>query len=913
MAKTIAKTAKIEQDRPFWQGGGWTALVVALILESGLLAYCNSFGAPFILDDPDQIISNPGIRQFWPPWKPMTFGGQMTRPVVYLTLAANYAISEKLDKGPDPHNHPPGLHEWNYHVFNILIHLLAGMVLYGLVKRTLWMPRLGGRFERHAPLLAAVIAMIWLVHPMLSSAVTYVIQRAESLMGLMYLLTMYCGVRAGQSPRPIRWIVLAGVACAAGMGTKQVMVTAPLMLIAYDWAFQELDASQRRRLLLYFVLVGLTAGLAIANGPVSKMLAAAMARGAEGTRGEALAKAVVPWILYLLAAVPVATMASDLFSRKFPVEFRRRIGLYTAACLGYAVLALTLTVTPMDNTAGFLMAKLTWWQYGLTQFFVHVKYLALSIVPYPLCLDYEIKTVASFADVWFYALIVLGLMGLTVWGLIKRPVLGFLGLWYFLILIPSSSVMPIKDKIFEFRVYVSLAALIALGVMAAYVWGGRFLARLPEALGFGRWRRQLLPILGVPLAAVLLAVLPPTGVGEDPYDLPKPPFNIYATTSQPASTTASSALPDTSAPRLYPWNSWPIPVPAPNVVGAQWSRVPACLAVAAVLIALAMIPGLRASPGARKIEALLLHWSAMITALVGMLAIAMAGSALRALDVLPERLALDFMSFHLDGWLFRLGAMLLAGAVCYPLGRLFWRREEDGSPPDVRRFAVSGGLGLGLAAVLGLTAMTILRNVDYRSEESIWGQTLALRPHNQRAHSNMGVVLLQSGKPTSLGLRQLQLSVICDPYFLDAIYNLGVMAGKEGHPADALVYYRDVLRKDPQYVGARCNLAAALQDVGRADEAIAEYRVILAQVDNHVLSLINLGGLLTGNGSYSEAEKLLQKAIEIEPRDPRPYPSLLECYRGLGKTKEAAEIEKVIQRFNQPAAPRVNQPPSGYR
>ena len=928
MAKSVAY---IEPSRPFYQTHGWTALVVGLIVVAGLVAYCNSFGAPFILDDPDQIVNNPGIRKFWPVWDVVSYGGQLTRPVVYVTLAANYAISETLDKS-EGHARAPGLVEWNYHVFNLLVHVLAGIVLYGLVKRTLWMPRLGGRFERHAPVLAAVIATLWLAHPMLSSAVTYVIQRGESLMGLMYLLTLYCGVRAARSRQPIAWIIPAFFACAIGMGTKQIMVTAPLMVVAYDWAFLEQDRGNRRRLMRYFVMLGQTAAIIIAAAPLGKAFVAHMSPSGEYKDASTFVKAVIPVLLYLLAAMPVVGIAVDMFSKKLSQDFRQRIWLYVAVAAGYVVLAVIMTATDMSDTAGFLMDKLTWWQYGLTQFFVHVKYLALALVPYPLCLDYEINTVKSFSDVWPYVPIVAGLLGLTVWGLIKRPALGFVGLWYFLILMPSSSIMPIKDKIFEFRVYVSLAALISLVVLGGYIYGGRFLSGLLKNLQTGQWRLQLLLLLGIPTVAVALACLPPTGVAEVPDELPKVPFNIYVTpasqptsaasepTSSPASDAASgpaavsattpASMPASTQPAslvLFPWQSWPPPKPALNVVGPQWQRALIVLLVGSVLVLLAVAPFPR-QLGTRQ---LLLHWNCLITGLVGALLALALFMVVWALDGLPS----DFLPFFqrweasagasvawpewaaaVGAFVVRGGAFLVVGGLFYCLGWLLWHfGEEENLPPDPKQFGWTGGLGLAISAVLLLTAMTIERNSDFRTEETIWRQTLELRPRNQRAHSNMGVVLLLAGK-TRPGLQQLQLSVTCDPYFLDAIYNLGVMSGKMEHPADALVYYRDVLSKDKRYLGARYNLAVALQDIRRFSDAAEQYRELLKQQPDHMPSLTNMGMILSSWGMYREAaQPYLEKVVELEPRNPQSYWLLADAYQRAGMSKEAEGVKQRLR------------------
>ena len=101
--------------------------------------------------------------------------------MVSLTLAVNYALG--------------GMNVWGYHAVNLAIHILAAWTLFGVVRRTLILPRLRERFGSAATPLALVAALLWMVHPLQTEAVTYVIQRTEALVGLFYLLVLYCVIR----------------------------------------------------------------------------------------------------------------------------------------------------------------------------------------------------------------------------------------------------------------------------------------------------------------------------------------------------------------------------------------------------------------------------------------------------------------------------------------------------------------------------------------------------------------------------------------------------------------------------------------------------------------------------------------------------------------------------------------------
>jgi len=93
-----------------------------------------------------------------------------------------------------------------------------------------------------------------------------------------------------------------------------------------------------------------------------------------------------------------------------------------------------------------------------------LHYLKLSFWPNPLILDYKWPIAQSFLEIFLPGLIIIGLLFLTIWALKRKPKFGFLGVWFFLILLPTSSFIPIADLAFEHRVYLSLAGLIALVV-----------------------------------------------------------------------------------------------------------------------------------------------------------------------------------------------------------------------------------------------------------------------------------------------------------------------------------------------------------------------------------------------------------------------------------------------------------------
>jgi tetratricopeptide (TPR) repeat protein len=372
-------------------------LALLLIVAAGLVAYHNALHGPFVLDDLSAILRNRTIQTLWPPWEvlsPPARSAVTGRPLVNLSLAINYAFG--------------GVNPTSYHVFNLVTHVLAALLVFGTVRRTLRAPSLQGRYGAEALLIATAVALLWVVHPLTTESVDYTIQRTELLMGLFFLLTLYCALRGFESPERPGWYAAALAAFALAMGSKEVIVVAPLVVLVYDWLFWSTslrDALKRHRLLYG----GLAAILAV-------------------------------------LIVLIGTRFHRLFA-----------GLGSRA------------VTP--------------WDYAKTESGVVVHYLRLAFWPEPLVADYTGWPIArSVTSVLPFLLVVGSLVALTLWGLARRRMLAFLGVWFFAILAPTSSFRPMPTEVAaERRMYLPLAGTVVLAVLAGHALLRRL--RAPRAVG----------------------------------------------------------------------------------------------------------------------------------------------------------------------------------------------------------------------------------------------------------------------------------------------------------------------------------------------------------------------------------------------------------------------------------------------
>jgi len=365
--------------RSSWRAGQLGAAVVLIVC----VVFANGIFGKFVLDDL-YFVKSPKVGDLW------EFGSLAeNRPFGAWTLQLNYALG--------------GMRAWHFHVVNIAIHAAAAAVLFDLVRRTLLLPGMPVRLQADAPQFALAAALLWAVHPLQVQSVTYIVQRYESLMGLFYLLVLYCVLRGTQSTRAWPWYLGAIVSAWLGAGTKEIIMTCPLVALLFD--------------------------------------ATCLSSWREAFRRRG-------W-LYLLLATPIV----------------------------WIVWVLRKTFTEPDQTVGFGMQNITPWQYLRTQPEILLNYLRLTFWPDELILDRGWPVATSPWEIYGLGAVILALLGLSIWALWKWPKLGFLGFSAFLVLGPTSTIVPMQDLAFDHRMYLPLASVILLAMLAVYAIAHRWLTR----------------------------------------------------------------------------------------------------------------------------------------------------------------------------------------------------------------------------------------------------------------------------------------------------------------------------------------------------------------------------------------------------------------------------------------------------
>ena len=639
---------------------------------TAVLAYFNTLNSPLVLDDGPAIAKNPSIQRLWPLWGALNppAGTTVTgRPVANLTFALNHALS--------------GADVWSYHALNLLIHSLSGIILFGIVRRTLLRPSLSRRFGSDSLPLALVTSLIWTLHPLQTEAVTYTVQRVESLAGFFYLMTLYCVIRAVESARPWIWQGCALAACLWGMGTKEVMVTAPVVVLFYDRTFL------------------------------------------AGTFRKA-------W------------------------EMRR--GLYLGMAATWLPLALLVAGTGWNRhgSAGFT-GVISPWAYWLTQSEAIVRYLSLSLWPAPLIFDYGTNLVGGLDKALPYLLPVTFLFMIGMVAVWRRPALGFLAVWYFAILGPTS-VMPVATQtIAEHRMYLPLAAVATTAALGAYAVG----------------RRWGLALLGA--VALLLGFL--SHVRNEVY---RSELALWSdtVTKRPGNERAHSSLGRVLSK---------MPGKTPEALSEYYAALRISPYYADAHANLGIL--LEGIPG--RIDEAIAHLTEAVRILPDQaephfnlgVALAHSGQFERARAEYEEAVRLDPGNYK---------ALADLGVLLCENGMIDIGVERLSAALVIKPDFAEAHFDLGNALVRSGRVAEALRHYE---------EALRYRPDYAEASNNMGIILYRTGSPAQ-GLELIEAAIRMRPDYLQAHFSRGAALIQEGRRAEAVSEFNEVLRLKPGDPGA---------------------------------------------------------------------------------------------------------------
>jgi tetratricopeptide (TPR) repeat protein len=687
-------------------------LAAGIIIAAGLLVYANSFGGAFIFDDTVRIVGNRNIRSVWPLWQFLDYLGQL-RPLVRITFAINYAVG--------------GLDVWGYHAFNLSVHILSALTLFGILRRTLGLASLRDRFGKYSSSIALAVTLIWIVHPLQTQAVTYIYQRCESMMSLFYLLTLYCVIRGWDSSRQGRWHGGAIIFCALGMMSKEMMVTAPLIVFLYDYFFLSGSLRQvfRRRKTLY-------AGLASTWG-----------------------------ILFLLMFNPSSEVLKEFMVPR----------------------------------------KMSQVQYALTQFGVIVHYLRLAVWPDVLVLDYDWPPAVTAGEIVPYAILIAALVAGTIWAFLRRQPSWFLGAWFFLVLAPTSSIMPLHDAAVEYRMYLPLASVVTLLVIGAYFAGGMIVNHsgsvrakfLAEACG------------GALLVSVVVLLGYLTVVRNRDY---QSEFAIWSDTVGKRPQNARAQINFGVALRnLGRYEDAVMHFNKALRLKPDYASAHNNLGI--ILVKLG------------RFEEAFAHYQQAV------------------------RLKPDYASGHNN-----LGAFLL--------------NVRNDPQEAIEHFKKSLQIKPDYAQAHNNLGVALYKLGRLNEAVAHYQEAVRLEPDFTQWHKNLGLTFLRLGRLND-AVAHYQETLRLEPDCTEAHNNLGIAFLELGRLKDAAAHFQQAVRIKPDHPEAHVNLGIALRELGQLQEAIEHFEQSLRLRSDYPETHYNLGIALTRVGRYSDALIHFQEVLRLDP------------------------------------------------
>jgi len=219
----------IEKRVPFYKRN--INQVIALLFIAGLIAYSNTFYGEFCWDDKAQILNNKNVQDLTHFSELSVWTDVNYRPLSKFTFALNWYFG--------------GDNVIGYHLVNLLLHILTAVIVYSLSRYTLSLLSPDDGFdERFKKISALFVALLFLLHPLQTMAVTYIVQRMTVMAALFYLLAVFLYARGrhaylydGLNRRSLGLLLLALVSGILGVMSKQNAVSFPLAFILYEIFF----------------------------------------------------------------------------------------------------------------------------------------------------------------------------------------------------------------------------------------------------------------------------------------------------------------------------------------------------------------------------------------------------------------------------------------------------------------------------------------------------------------------------------------------------------------------------------------------------------------------------------------------------------------------------------------------------
>ncbi len=184
-----------------------------------VLAYLNSLNVPLYLDDYNGIVINESLAD--PADLPMIWDNNKPRFFGALSFSLNTRYWDTF---------------FGFHVVNTLIHIIAAIALFAFTAGLLRTPVLSERQWQGMCLIPLLAALLFVLHPLQTQAVTYIVQRYASLAGMFYLAALATYVW-GRLRLDWRLLLLTAILLVLAAFTKENSATLPAAILLVELVF----------------------------------------------------------------------------------------------------------------------------------------------------------------------------------------------------------------------------------------------------------------------------------------------------------------------------------------------------------------------------------------------------------------------------------------------------------------------------------------------------------------------------------------------------------------------------------------------------------------------------------------------------------------------------------------------------
>lgn len=199
----------------------FSLLVILLI---AFLSYFNALSGSFHFDDYSSIIHSSSFKYYNEHFSTaLVLKNLQNRSIVYSTFHLNHSLG--------------GIDAFGFHVFNLAVHILTCFLIFFLFKEILLASSHIEKIEGHKNRLTIPLtaSLLFAIHPLNTQAVTYITGRTTSMAVFFYIasfLFFIKGLRQNLSVR-IFFFILSVIFFIGGYGSKMIVITAPIMFFVF--------------------------------------------------------------------------------------------------------------------------------------------------------------------------------------------------------------------------------------------------------------------------------------------------------------------------------------------------------------------------------------------------------------------------------------------------------------------------------------------------------------------------------------------------------------------------------------------------------------------------------------------------------------------------------------------------------